>query len=265
MSANKWEFDRKDEIKKALIIFYGIIIFYLSFFIPILYSATSFIILFTILIIRKLPVKYSPLFEVMHNDDLKKFKEYLNSQKLKVTNIHKLEYKQGKTPIIYAMEQKAFKIFKYLVENGYDLKYVSERSEPPIIFSLAADSIKYFNLLLKNKNRLDLYARSKKICANVLEIAIGIELDEQLNIIEALLNAGMKFSIGSYNSTKVAKYTPFKNISMKIKNILMERFFFEKVKKQLNMVNEIDKQKTIKSFNKVNIYWKEYLDFVLEK
>lgn len=265
MSANKWEFDRKDEIKKALIILYGIIIFYLSFFIPIFYSAITFIILITILIIRKLPVKYSPLFEVMHNDDLNKFKEYLNSQKLKVSNIHKLEYNPGKTPIIYAMEKKAFKIFKYLVENDYDLKFVSERSEPPIIFSLVVDSIKYFKLLLKNRNKLDLYARSKKICANVLEIAIGIELDEQLYVIEALLNAGMKFSIDSYNSTGVAKYTPFKNVSTKVKKILMKRFFFEKVKKQLNMVNEIDEQKSIKSFNKLHIYWKEYLDFVLEK
>ena len=151
MSANKWEFDRKDEIKKALIILYGIFIFFLSFFIPILYSAISFIILITIFIIRKLPVKYSPLFEAMHNDDLNKFKEYLNSQKLQVTNIHKLEYNQGKTPIIYSMEKKAFKIFKYLVENDYDLKYVSERSESPIIFSLAVDNIKYFNLLLKKE------------------------------------------------------------------------------------------------------------------
>lgn len=265
MSANKWEFDRKDEIKKALIILYGIFIFFLSFFIPILYSSISFIFLITIFIIRKLPVKYSPLFEFMHNDDLNKFKEYLNSQKLKVTNIHKLEYKHGKTPIIYAMEKKAFKIFKYLVEKDYDLKYVSEQSEPPIIFSLVVDNIKYFNLLLKNKNRLDLYARSKKICANALEIAIGIKLDEQLYVIEALLNAGMKFSIDSYNRSGVAKYTPFKDVSMKIKKILMKRFFFEKFKKQLNMVNEIDKKKTIKSFNKVNIYWNEYLDFVLQK
>ena len=264
MSRSKWEFDRKEELKKTLIILYGIIIFLLSFYIPIFYSAISFIILITILVIKKLPLKYSTLFHTMHNDDLNKFKKFLTSQKLKVTNIHKLEYIKGKTPIIYAIEHKAFKIFKYLVENDYDLKYVSEHSEPPIILSLVADNIKYFNLLLKNKNKIDLYTRSKIIYSNVLEIAIGIKVNKQLYIIDALLNAGMKFSINDYNSSGVGKYTPFKDVSLKIKKILLKRFFFEKIKNQLNMINEIDVKKSMKSFNKVKIYWKEYLDFVLK-
>ena len=65
----------------------------------------------------------------MNNDDLNKFKEYLSSHNLKVGNIHKIEYIYGKTPIIYAMERKAYNIFKYLIENSYNLKFFIELNQ----------------------------------------------------------------------------------------------------------------------------------------
>ena len=204
-------------------------------------------------------VNTNPLFDTMKTDNLNKFKEYLASQNLKVENIHKIQYIAGKTPIIMAMERDAYNIFKYLVENNYDLKYVSERSEPAITFAAHSANLKYMELLLKNKNRLFLNAINKKFGANALEMAVWRGREE---IVEALINAGMTFSIKNYNNTQIGKYiTPFENIPLKIKTILVKRFVFNKTIKQINMVNEISENDNIKSFKDTKIYWDEYLQF----
>ena len=81
-------------------------------------------------------------------------------------------------------------------------------------------------------------------------------------IVEALINAGMTFSIKNYNNTQIGKYiTPFENIPLKIKTILVKRFVFNKTIKQINMVNEISENDNIKSFKDTKIYWDEYLQF----
>ena len=253
--------DVKDLIKHLLIVLYILVIIYLVFFKKIskLYSTILFIILGTILIINNLPVENEPLFKPMNNDNLIKFKEYLSSKNLKPSNIHKFEYIGGKTPIIYAMERRAYNIFKYLIENDYDLKYSSERSEPVITFAAHSADLKFLELLLKNKNRINLNAINKKFGANALEIAIWREKEE---IVEALINAGMKFSVKNYNSTQIGKLsTPFENIPLRIKNILLKKFIFNKTIKQLNMVNELSENKNIQSFKDNRIYWNEYLQF----
>ena len=253
--------DIKNFIKYLLILLYTLIIFYLVFYQKIskLYSTILFIILGTIIIIINLPVENEPLFKPMNNDNLKKFKEYLVSKSLKPSNIHKFEYIGGKTPIIYAMERRAYNIFKYLIENDYDLKYCSERGEPVITFAAHSGELKFMELLLKNKNKINMNAINKKFGANALEIAIWREREE---IVEALINAGMKFSIKNYNSTQFGQLsTPFDNIPLNIKTILLKRFVFNKTMKQINMVNELSDNKDIKSFKDNKIYWKEYLQF----
>ena len=264
MSFNKYDygFNIKDIIKRLLIIIYAITIFYLSFNkkIPTLYSTILFIILGTIIIIRNWPAKNAPLFKSMHNDDLKKFKEYLTSNNLKVTDIHTLVYFQGKTPITYAIMHRAFKIFNYLIDNNYNLNDVPKYSEPAITFVAHSGEIEYLNILLKHKDKFDLYAKKPDLNANALEVAVW--RGDKLDVIEALLNAGMKFSIKEYNNTRPGKYLlPFDKVSLEVKKVLVKRCIFDKVVNQLNIVDEIDKQKRMKSFDKVNIFWKEYLDF----
>lgn len=248
-------------ILNFFLIIYFLVIAYLIFQKKIenLFSTIFFIVLGTILLIINLKVNTNPLFDTMKTDNLNKFKEYLASQNLKVENIHKIQYIAGKTPIIMAMERDAYNIFKYLVENNYDLKYVSERSEPAITFAAHSANLKYMELLLKNKNRLFLNAINKKFGANALEMAVWRGREE---IVEALINAGMTFSIKNYNNTQIGKYiTPFENIPLKIKTILVKRFVFNKTIKQINMVNEISENDNIKSFKDTKIYWDEYLQF----
>ena len=257
----KKNIDIKNFIKYLLLLLFTLIIFYLVFFqkIPKLYSTILFIILGTIIIIINLPVENEPLFRLINNDNLKKFKEYLVSKNLKPSNIHTFEYIAGKTPIIYAMERRAYDIFKYLIENDYDLKYCSERGEPIITFAAHSGELKFLELLLKNKNKINMHAINKKFGANALEIAIWREREE---IVEALINAGMKFSIQNYNSTQIGKLSiPFENIPLNIKTILLKRFIFNKTMKQINMVNEFSDNKDIKSFKDNKIYWNEYLQF----
>jgi len=259
----KNDFNLKDRLKQILILLFALGIFYLSYFrkISTFYSTILLIILGTIIIIRNWPVEHSPLFKAMNNDDLSKFKDYLISHNLKVTNIHKFEYFQGKTPIMYAIDRRAFNIFKYLIDNNYNLSYNSKNSEPVITFCAHSGEIKFLNLLLEHKDKFDLYAKNTRFDANALEILVW-RGEDKLNSIEALLNVGMKFSIKSYNDTIIGKQLmPFKDVSLDIKKILVKRYIFDKVKNQLNIVDELGKNKNMKSFN-VNIYWKEYLDFV---
>ena len=253
----------KDKIKQILILLYALAIFYFSYFkkIPTLYSTILFIILGTIILIRNWPVQHAPLFKAMHIDDLNKFKDYLKSNNLKVTNIHKLEYFQHKTPIMYAIDRRAFNIFQYLIENNYDLSYISKNSEPVITFTAHSGELKYLNLLLKYKDKFDLYAKNPRFNANALEILIW-RGEDKLDSIEALLNAGMKFSINDYNNTIIGKQLcPFKDVPFDIKKILVKRYVFDQTINQINIVDELEKKKNIKSFNNINIYWKEYLDF----
>lgn len=255
-------FNFKNKIKQILILVYAITITYLSYNkkISSLYSTILFIILGTILIIRNWPIKNAPLFKAIVKDDLNKFKEYLIKNNLKVTNIHKFKYILGRTPILFAIEQNAYNIFKYLIENNYNLNYVPENTQPPVIFATHSGNIKFLNLLLKHKDKFDLYVKYDKFNANALEIAIwrGIKRKEE---IEALLNAGMKFSINGYKNSGLEKSIPFEKIPIDVKKILVKRYVFDKVKNQLNIVDAIDKEKSLKSFDKINIYWKEYLDF----
>ena len=259
-----WNIDMKELIKKLLIIFYSLAIFYLSYFkkISTLYSTILFIVLGTILIIRNWPGKHDPLFKAMNNDDLNKFKEYLLAHNLKVSNIHKFEYISKKTPIIYAIQVEAFNIFKYLLENDYNLNYVSKNisSEPAIAFAAHSGKIEFLNLLLKYKDKFDLYAKSNKFKANALEIAVWRGRENKAHI-EALINAGMKFSIQEYNKTWVGESIPFDKVDMDVKKVLMKKFVFDKVINQLNIVDEIDKKEKINFFEKIKIYWREYLDF----
>ena len=253
--------DIKNFIKYLIILLYTLVVLYLVIFqkIPKLYSTILFIILGTIIIFINIPVKNEPLFKPINNDNLKQFKEYLISNNLKPSNIHKFEYVGGKTPIIYAIERRAYNIFKYLIENDYDLKYYSERGEPVITFAAHSGELKFLELLLKYKNKINMYVINQKFGANALEIAIWREREE---IIEALINAGMKFSIKNYNSTQIGKLsTPFDNIPLNIKTILLKRFVFNKTIKQINMVNELSENKDIKSLKNNKIYWNEYLQF----
>ena len=249
------------KILNFCLLIYFLVISYLIFYKKIenIFSTIFFIVLGTILVIINLKVNANPLFDTMKTDNLTKFKEYLASQNLKVSNIHKIEYIAGKTPIIMAMERDAYNIFKFLVENNYDLKYVSERSEPAITFAAHSADLKYMELLLKNKNKLFLNAINNKFGANALEMAIWRGKED---IVEALINAGMTFSIQKYNNTKIGKFiTPFENIPLKIKTILVKRFVFNKTIKQINMVDEIIDNEDIKSFKDTKVYWKGYLQF----
>jgi ankyrin repeat protein len=249
-------------MKQLFIKFYSIAIFYLSYIkqIPTIYSTIVFIILGTILLIRYWPVKFAPLFKIINNDDLNKFKEYISKNNLKVTNIHKFEYISGRTPILYAISQKAVNIFRYLLENGYNLNYFSRRGEPVITFVTHSGNIQMLNLLLQYKSKFDLYAKNPQFKANALEIAIWRGEDKKEEI-EALLNAGMKFSINGYKNSRLEQSLPFNSISIDVKRILAKKYVLDKTVNQLNLVNEIDKKNSLKSFEGVNIYWKEYLDF----
>ena len=79
--------------------------------------------------------------------------------------------------------------------------------------------------------------------------------------IEALLDSGMTFSISNYKKTKLELMNKFESIPFETKKLLAKRYVLDKLKNQLNLIEEIDNNKSLKSFDKVNIYWKEYLDF----
>lgn len=193
-------------------------------------------------------------FIVINNNKLNKFKEHLSSQNLEVGNIHKIEY-------IYAMERNAYNIFKYIIENGYHLKYFSDRTEPVITFAAHSADLNFMKLLLKNKDKLYLNTINKKFEANTLEIAIWREREE---IVEALINTGMTFSIKNYNNTHIGRLSiPFENIPINIKTVLLKKFVFNKTIKHINMVNEISVNDELNSFKNRKIYWNEYLDFFL--
>ena len=264
-------FDLRFIMKNLVILLSALLVFYLKYnnIIQNLLSTLLFIILGTLLVIFNIPGKYDGLFRAMNTDNLTKFIEFLSKQGLKASNIHKIEYMFGKTPIIIAMERDAYNIFKYLIENNYDLNYAPETknmnspadiiSEPVITFAAThpAINVKYLELLVKHKDKFDINAKSKKFDANALELAVWRESEDK---VEALLNAGMKFSIQNYNNTKVGKLFPFEKISLNIKKVLSKRIVFNKNIKQLNMANEFS-ENNLKSF-KNKIYWKEYLKFI---
>ena len=245
-------------LKQIFIILYSIFIFYLSFYkrIPASYSTILFIILGLLILMNK-PNKYDSLFKSMNNDDLTRFKNCLSSLNLKVENIHNIFYK--KTPIYYAIERKAFNIFKYLIENNYNLNFTSEKIQPLIIFASHSADVKFLELLLQYKNKFDLNVIDPFFGANALEVAVWRHKDQNVN---ALLNAGMVFSIQKYNNTYIGKTSPFENIPLKVKKVLAKKYVFNKTVKQLNMINEIEENSKIKSFDKIKIYWNEYLKFV---
>ena len=265
-------FDFRFMIRNLLILLSALLVFYLKYnnIIQNLLSTLLFIILGTLLIIFNIPGEYDGLFRAMNTDNLTKFIEALSKNGLKASNIHKIEYMFGKTPIIIAMERDAYNIFKYLIENNYDLSYAPEAkksnlqkdtiSEPVITFAAAhpAINVKYLELLLKNKDKFDINAINNKFDANALELAVWRLSEDK---VEALLNAGMKFSIKSYNNTKVGKLTPFEKIPLNIKRVLSKRIVFNKNIKQINMANEFS-ENNLKSFKNNKIYWKEYLKFI---
>ena len=261
---SKSNFNLINTIKQILILLYSLSILFLSYFkkISTLYTTILLIILGTIIIIRNLPYKHAPLFRTMFTDDLNKFKEYLSKNNLSMNKIKKLKFLSGRTPILYSIEQRAFKIFKYLVENGYDLNYVGQNSQPVLPFAVHSGTYEYVELLLKYKDKFDLYAKDKNFKANALEIAIWrtTQVDKKKEI-EALLNAGMTFSISNYKKTNLELMNNFESIPFETKKLLAKRFVLDKIKNQLNLIEEIDTDKSLKSFDKVNIYWKEYLDF----
>lgn len=243
-------------LKQIFIILYSLFLFYIVFYkrIPPLYSSILFIILGLLILMNK-PGKYDSLFKAMDNDDLTRFKNSLSSLNLKVENIHNIFYK--KTPIYYAIERKAFKIFKYLIENNYNLKFKSEKIQPLIIFAAHSADVEFLELLLQHKDAFDLYIIDPFYGANALEVAVWRHKEKNVN---ALLNAGMAFSIQKYNNTYIGKTFPFEKIPLKVKKVLAKRYVFHKTEKQLNMINEIENN-NIKSFKDIKIYWKEYLKF----
>ena len=259
-------------MRNLFILLSALLVFYLKYnnIIQNLLSTLLFIILGTLLVIFNIPGKYDGLFRAMNTDNLTKFIEFLSKQGLKASNIHKIQYMFGKTPIIIAMERDAYNIFKYLIENNYDLSYAPETknsnspadiiSEPVITFAAThpAINVKYLELLVLHKDKFDINAKSKKFDANALELAVWRESEDK---VEALLNAGMKFSIQNYNNTKVGKLFNFEKISLNIKKVLLKRIVFNKNIKQLNMANEFS-ENNLKSFKKNKIYWKEYLKFI---
>ena len=261
---NKVDFNLKDNIKRIFILLYALAILYLSYFkkISTLYSTILLIILGTIILIRNWPYKHASLFKKMLNDDLDKFKEYLSKNNLSIKKIHTLQYFANRTPILYAIERRAFKIFKYLIENGYDLNYVGEYSRPAITFAVHSGTYEFVEFLLRHKDKFDLYVKEKDFNANALEIAIWrtTKTDKKKEI-EALLNAGMKFSISNYKKTNLESMVSFEDIPFETKKLLAKRYVLDKIKNQLNLVEEIDNNKSLRSFDNVNIYWKEYLDF----
>ena len=162
----KDDFNLRNTTKQILLLIYAIVTIYLSYFKKISYFITTIllIILGTIIIIRNWPYE--------HASFLNKFKDYLSKNNLSPKNIHNLKYVMGKPPIIYAIEQRAFKIFKYLVENGYNLNYVSGYSQPPLTFAVHSGTFEFVELLLKHKDKFDLYQKNKDFNANALEMAI---------------------------------------------------------------------------------------------
>ena len=265
-------FDLRFIMKNLVILLSALLVFYLKYnnIIQNLLSTLLFIILGTLLVIFNIPGKNDGLFRAMNTDNLTKFIEFLSKQGLKASNIHKIEYMFGKTPIIIAMERDAYNIFKYLIENNYDLSYEPETkktnlqtdiiNEPVITFAAAhpAINVKYLELLVLHKDKFDINAKSKKFDANALELAVWRGSEDK---VEALLNAGMKFSIQNYNNTTVGKSFPFEKIPLNIKKVLSKRIVFNEKIKQLNMANEFS-ENNLKSFKNNKIYWKEYLKFI---
>ena len=176
-------------------------------------------------------------------------------------NILNYNYNYYSIKYLYKNNKRLKVLLDYLIDNNYDLSYVSKNSEPVITFAAHSGEIEFLNLLLKHKDKFDLYAKNKRFDANALEILIW-RGEEKLESIEALLNAGMKFSISSYNNTLIGKeILPFKDVKINVKKALLKRYIFEKVLNQVNIVDELDKNKNMKSFSNVKIYFEEYLDF----
>lgn len=244
-------------LKLIFIVIFSILTIYLVFYIRIkpLYSTILFVIL-GLLILKNKPGKYDSLFKAINIDNLSNFKAALSALNLKVENIHDIYYK--KTPIYYAIERNAFNIFKYLIENNYNLNYSSEKLQPLITFAGTCDNEKFIEFLLQHKDKFNLNVIDPFFGANAIEVAV---FREKHRNVEALLNAGMTFSVQKYNNTYAGKAFPFEKVSLEVKKVLAKRYILKKTEKQLNMINEIEENNSITSFNKIKIYWKEYLKF----
>lgn len=208
-----------------------------------------FPILFVIYIIYKLfykPEKISKeiidLFKIIEKDDPKELTMYLEKYKMKVSDISKLKYYSNVTPINYSVSKNKLKIFKFLLENNYDLNYFPPYGEPPIIFIAYNNKYNYMKLLLEHKEKININIKDKKFNANALEIAIW---RSDIELIELLLKNGMEFSISKYNQTECGRsLCEFTNVRREVKELLAARKLLQLNKKQF-MFREIALEKKI--------------------
>lgn len=180
------------------------------------------------------------LFKIITAKDLEALKQYLKSNDIKVNQMHKLIYYGQVTPIIYAMENEAFEIFSYLLENGYDLN-AKNVGHPPLLIAAYRHNVKYIEEMLKYP--LDLYITNNvQYKGNAIEIAVW---RGRSKVVKALLANGMKFSLDEYKKCGYGKeLLTWDNVKREIKVLLLENYVFNQ-KKKMFYLNELCLQKKI--------------------
>jgi ankyrin repeat protein len=126
------------------------------------------------------------------------------------------------------MGSNSFKIFSFLLENGYNFNTNSNENPHPILYCsfYKNNDIRYLKELLKYKNQIDFNVKFIFYDANCLEIAIWREKEDFVEILSKYL----KFNIEKFNNNKFFREIEFKfeNVGDNIKKILLKNEIFKK-------------------------------------
>lgn len=173
------------------------------------------------------------LFEIVKDNDLVRFKKYIADNRISIKELSSMLYYGNVTLLNYTMGNKAYDIFKYLIEQNIDLNFATKYSELPLIYAVYSAKKIFIAELLKYKDKFDLYAKAWKFKANAIEIAVW---RGRSKVVSMLLESGMKFSISEYNNTICGKeMLPFDKVSNEVKAALLRSHIFSLKKNQFNL------------------------------
>lgn len=193
-----------------------------------------------IMSLKPTSVSHSNLFNLIGENDIDKLKDYIKTNNIKINQMHEMKYYGQVTPIIYAMSKEAYDVFRYLLENGYDINQKNV-GHPPLLYAAYYPDVKYIKELLKYS--LNLYVtNNEKYSGNALEIALW---RGRKKVVKALLAKGMKFSLEEYKKSKCGnELLPWEQIKRELKVLLLENYVFNQ-KKQMFYLNELCLQKKL--------------------
>ena len=97
------------------------------------------------------------LFEIVKDNDLVRFKKYIADNRISIKELSSMLYYGNVTLLNYTMGNKAYDIFKYLIEQNIDLNFATKYSELPLIYAVYSAKKIFIAELLKYKDNSLIY------------------------------------------------------------------------------------------------------------